>query len=362
MRPLATALVAALVLPATAAAAGAPVFAIKPVGHADLGYYRFAAVPGQDIAGRVRVVNVGDAAGTVELAAVDATTGATTGAVYATVGDHAEDVGGWIALHRREVRLAPGASAVVGFSVTVPDPARPGEHLGGLVARPVAGPASGAQGEADRSFSVDVIDQSILAVQVDLPGTARALLEARGIEAGGNPGYQTLRIALSNPGEKMIKGSGTVIVTRPGGEEVARQDFAIDTFLPRTGIDYPLVVRGDALLPADYRAEVRLRWDGDSHSSVALPFSVSRKNIEQAYGSEGVAKLPDGASGEGASPAPLIGGALLLVLALLGGMALWMRRRTRELEARLLAAAVAVPDPGGEVRVTDAREQPLIKG
>jgi hypothetical protein len=360
MRPLVAALLATLALPA-AAAAEAPVFAIKPVGHAELGYYRFSAAPGQEVTGRVRVVNVGGVAGTVELAAVDATTGATTGAVYETIGDGSRDVGAWIALRSSRVTLAPGADAVVGFSVTVPAAARAGEHLGGLVARPVAGPVGGARGKGERSFSVDVVDQSILGVQVDLPGAARQILKVRGVEAGGNPGYQTLRIALSNPGEKMVKGSGTVIVSRAGGEEVARQEFAIDTFLPRTRIDYPLVVRGDALLPADYRAEVLLRWDGDHRSSVALPFSVSRQNIEQAYGSAGVAKLPDATPGDGLPVALLAGAALLLLLAAIGGMALWMRRRTRELEARILAAAVAVPEPDGELRVSDAREQPLIK-
>lgn len=352
-------LLSAALLPAAAAqAAEPPVFALKPVGHAELGYYRFAAAPGETVTGQVRVVNAGATAGTAELAAVDAATGATTGAVYETVGSAADDVGAWLGITAGEVTLAPGASTVVPFTVTVPSDARRGQHLGGIVARPAGGATRGEDAEGERSFRVDVVDQSILAVQVDLPGPARGLLAVRGIEAGGNPGYQTLNIALSNPGEMMVKGRGTVVVTNAAGQEVKRQDFAIDTFLPRTRIDYPLVLRGDALVPDDYRARVVLRWDGGQSSTDEFAFSLSRRNIEQAYGSEGLAKLPDANEGEaGTPPVALLAGGGLLVLALgFGAMGWYLRRRTRELERRW-GGAVAVPESDDEIAMTDARRE-----
>lgn len=352
-------LLSAALVPAGAAhAAEPPVFALKPVGHAELGYYRFAAAPGESVSGQVRVVNAGSKAGTVELAAVDAATGATTGAVYETIGSEAADVGAWLRIEAREVTLAPGASTVVPFTVTVPSDARRGQHLGGIVARPADRATRGEDADGERSFRVDIVDQTILAVQVDLPGPARGLLAVRGIEAGGNPGFQTLQIALSNPGEKMVKGRGTVIVSDSAGREVKRQDFAIDTFLPRTRIDYPLVLRGDALVPDEYKARVVLRWDGGQSSSDEFSFSLSRKNIEQVYGSEGLAKLPDASRGEaGSKPVALLAGGGLLVLLLgVGAMGWYFRRRTRELERRL-GAAVAVPEPDDEIAMTDARRE-----
>ncbi|MCW2991839.1 MAG: putative protein of unknown function cell surface [Solirubrobacterales bacterium] len=347
-------LLAGLLLPAAAAqAAESPVFALKPVGHNALGYYRFAANPGERVDGQVRVVNAGSVEGTAELAVVDGTTGATTGAVYRTVGSASSDVGAWLQLSAREVTLAPGASTLVPFTVTVPSDGRRGEHLGGIVARPAASAPGKTNGTGKHSFRVDVVDQSILAVQVDLPGAARGLLKVRGVEAGGNPGYQTLQLALSNPGELMVKGRGTVEVTRAGGEVVTTQDFPIDTFLPRTRISYPLVLRGDALLPDDYRARVVLHWDGGQTSTTELPFTLTDRNIEQAYGSAGVAKLPGHQAGGSTPVALLAGGGLLVVLLGFGGMAWYFRRRTRDLERRL-GAAVVVPDPD-EVAVTDAR-------
>ncbi|MFL5845104.1 MAG: hypothetical protein ACJ762_10455 [Solirubrobacteraceae bacterium] len=357
MRHFARGLLLAAAFTSTAQAAPAPVFALKPIGHSSLGYFRFAGAPGQPISGSVRVVNAGTVAGTAELAAVDGTTGATTGAVYRTVGEASSDVGAWLALDTREVTLAPGASAVVGFTVAVPADARRGQHLGGIVARPVVAAKPAEASDAKRSFRVDIVDQSILAVQVDLPGAARSLLAVRDVRAGGNPGYQTLDITMSNPGEKMVKGSGQAIVTTASGEVVARQRFAIDTFLPRTRIVYPLVLRGEALLPGDYHTTVDLKWDGGGSSSTELPFSVSRGDIEQAYGAEGVAKLPSSGGHDDTPLALFAGVGLALILLGFGAMAVWFRRRTRELERRL-GTAVAVPEPDAEPTVTDARREP----
>ena len=357
MSPLARAAalgVALSLLPAAAQAADRPVFALKPVGHDALGYYRFASGPGREIHGRVRVVNAGPVAGTAELAVVDATTGSTTGAVYRTVGSAAADVGSWLRLDRGSVTLAPGAAAIVGFTVTVPADARRGQHLGGLVARPTTASTVAGAKEGKHSFRVDVVDQSILAVQVDLPGPARGLLALRDVKAGGNPGYQTLLLALSNPGERMVKGSGEVVVRGASGAVVKRQRFAIDTFLPRTRIDYPLVVRGEPLVPGDYRAEVHLRWQGGQESSTTLPFALTRHNIEQAYGSTGLKALRPAGGGGGVPVLPIALGGLALLLVLAG--VVWsFRRRTRELERRLAAVAAGLDAQPGEITIADAR-------
>jgi hypothetical protein len=329
------------------------VFALKPVGHQSLGYYRFHAAPGQTIHGQVRIINAGKVAGSASLSAVDATTGATTGAVYETVGGRSADVGAWLAVDSASVTLAPGASQVVGFTVTVPGDARRGQHLGGLVARPANPQANRQAGKAKHNFRVTIVDQSILAVQVDLPGVARGLLAVRGVQAGGNPGYQTLELNLSNPGEKMVKGSGVVTITSRSGAAPRRQPFTIDTFLPRTRIAYPVVMRGKALVPGDYRATVELRWDGGHSSRAEFPFTVSRHNIVQAYGSKGLAQLPGGKKSGGSSGMLLIAGAAVLLLLLaMGAMVAYFRRRTRELEARFTRDA---PPADGEVAVRDRR-------
>lgn len=354
--PLAALLAFAAPAPAPAAQ-DALSFSLEPVGPSADGYFAYDAQPGGVVKGRVLVINSGTAAGTARLDAVDATTGATTGAVYETVGGRSEDIGAWLELERDEVTLAPGASAEIAFTIRVPSDARRGEHLGGIVAAPMENTGRTGQADGRRDFRVDVVNQSILAVQVDLPGEARQLLAVRDVRTGGNPGYQTLILGLSNPGERMVRGRGSVEILGSDGATVSRQRFAIDTFLPRTRIDYPLVLRGDALVPGDYRARVALDWE-TGRERQELAFAVSRENIEQAFGSEGVARLPDaGRQGGGASLAvPLAGIVLALLLGAAGSM-LYFRRQARRLEERLLArqapppadprpAAPMAPEPG----------------
>ena len=75
-------------------AARAPTFAVDPQGaSAARGYYVFDADGGTVLKGHVRIANIGDRAGVARLDAVDAATGATTGAVYRSRTDQRWDVG-----------------------------------------------------------------------------------------------------------------------------------------------------------------------------------------------------------------------------------------------------------------------------
>lgn len=343
--------------PAQGAKTGAT-FALKAVGAGKTGYYVYESAPNSVIHGRVRVVNAGDEAGTASLDAVDAVTGATTGAVYEQSAKHKIDVGTWIALDASQVTLKPGASALVDFTVTVPSDARRGDHLGGIVAAPTETQAAAKGDNSKKSFHVNVVEQAVVAIQIGLPGAARSKLAVRGVKAGGNGGYQTLVLALSNPGELMVKGKGAVQVTDKSGKVVGSQRFNIDTFLPRTRIDYPLVVRGKALLPGSYEATVSLDWGSDQLRQ-AFPFSVSRKDIKQAFGSEGVAKLDNKGSGGGGGGLGLIIAAVALALLLgVGGSMFWFRRQTRRLEERLMARREA-DEPRFSQDRDDDRERDL---
>src|SRR3954449_6528250 len=101
-----------------AAKAKAPVFALQPLTSGP--YYVFHAHPGQTITGRVRVVNTGSVAGTARVYAVDATTGATSGASYLTDTRRRTDVGAWTRLSVGKVRLRPRQLKVVDFTMRVP--------------------------------------------------------------------------------------------------------------------------------------------------------------------------------------------------------------------------------------------------
>lgn len=346
---LAAALGGAVLAPAEARGAG-EVFALHPVQRTADGYFRLDARPGATLTRAVRVRNLGRRAGTVELSAVDATTGATTGAVYRDTGAPRRDVGGWIELARTRVSLAPGASARVDFTVRVPSGARPGQHLGGIVARPVVPTARHRAQRARRSFRVQVVEQAIVAVQADVPGAAREHISIRGARAAGNPGYQTVEIGLRNDGDRLLKGSGTLVVERLDGTPLKRQSFTVDTFVPRTAVRMPVVVRGDALRAGRYRARIRLRYGRGLETRADAVFAVSSGALRQAFGGQATRLGAAPAKQAGPPPALIAGGVLAaLLLAGLGSLAVRSRRRTAELRRRLELLE------GQPIRVEDRR-------
>lgn len=293
-------LAAVAVAPAARAAGPAQaVFALRPV-HFDTAmpatrsYFVLRARPGQTIASEVRVTNVGAAAGTALLYPVDATTGQTSGAVYESRGAARRDVGAWLRVAATSVALRPGESRIVAFELRVPAHVRPGDHLGGIVAEntDVRGATAGARaGGRVGGFRIRIRQLTIVAVQVELPGARIAELQLGSVGAGGSHGYQQLLLALRNTGTVMLKPTGTLTVTDDRRRRVAHARLRLDTFLPRTAIDYPVLVRGRVLPAGSYRAHVVLRYDGHSIGA-ERPFTIGRAQVTQVYSAPPAAAPP----------------------------------------------------------------------
>jgi hypothetical protein len=327
----------ALVLGAALAAAtcaqasagvGQAVFALHPE-HYDpklavtQSYFVVQAQPGDTITNSVRVVNMGTRAGTVLLYPVDATTGRTSGAVYLGGTKPRRDVGAWLALGARSLSLAPGKSAVVPVTLHVPATARPGDHLGGVVAENTAV----TQGSGKGSLQIRVRHLTIVGYEVQVPGTAAAVVGVTGVRAAGENGYQFVDLHLANTGGLTSKPTGTLVVTAANGKQVASETFKLDTFLPGTAIDYPVLLPKQALAPGDYRAAVTLTYGsaaigyrraaGPTQTiSRSFPFTVSSGQYRQVFPGALPLKTPQAAtsgSGGGMSPALIAGIAAALL-------------------------------------------------
>jgi hypothetical protein len=315
---------AAVAAPVSARAEG-PSFSITPTGAQP--YFVFNASPGATVQGAARVVNASGAAGNVTIAAVDATTGQTSGAVYLSPTDPKHDVGAWVTVAPSQLTLAPHQSADVSFTVRVPAGARAGQHLGGLVATPSALRSSTLTHRAGHTFRVNVREISIVAVQVNLPGPPVQKVTVTGLTAAGRPGYQTLLIGISNAGNTLVKGNGRLIVSAAGGGQVLNQAFALDTLVPQTSIQFPVYTQ--KRLPAgQYSGAVQLSYGSGHSESLTLPLTISSKQVRQTFGSH---PLATGGGGSGSStPILLIAlAAVALVAAGVGGSALVFRRRLR---------------------------------
>ena len=293
-------------------------------------YFVLDLKPGATLQSKARITNTGTASGSVALYPVDATTGQTSGVVYRSQTDPRTDVGGWMTVSASHVTLAPGKSQVVSFTVTVPTSARPGQHVGGLVAENLA-----VQGGADGNVQINIQHLSIVAVQVNLPGQQMQQLEATGIRAGGQQGYQILYLSLRNSGTQMLKPSGTLQVTDTKGRQLKQMKLTLDTVLPQTAIAYPVYVYGQALGPVHYRGVLSLAY-GDPQRTLSrtFTFEITAAAVQQVFGNRAPNSAPPLSYGPGGMPLLLLvaGGAAALLLGGFGASLLF----APGLRARLL--------------------------
>jgi hypothetical protein len=276
----AIALLALAVLPAGAQARAK--FAVDPQGASSArGYYVFHTSPGRVAEGRVRIANVGNHTGTVFLSAVDAATGATTGAVYGASPRRPVGVGAWTALSRYRVRLRPRSSTIVHYTVRVPARTAAGDHLGGIVAEDADG-ATSTRSRRGRRFRIDVRSQTIIAVEIRVPGPRRPSLGLTGLRAGGQDGRQALVLGMRNNGNTLVKGRGRLVVTDARGKRLQNARFPIDTFVAGTAIGLPIPVTRKALGPGRYHAIAELRYRGRI-TRRAFDLTISDHQVNQVF-------------------------------------------------------------------------------
>jgi hypothetical protein len=325
-------------LPASAAS-GDATFALIPQHYdpalaATQSYFVAVARPGKTFTNSVRVRNLGGRAGTVLLYAVDATTGKTSGAVYLERTKPRRGVGSWVTLGAQSVTLAPGESRVVPVSVHVPDDARPGDHLGGIVAENAALTTGGVKG----SLRINIRHLTIAAVLVQVPGPASAAVAVTAARAGGEHGYQYVYLHLENTGALMTKPTGRLTVLDSNGKTDASRAFEFDTFVPGTAIGYPVLLPHESLAPGDYRAKITLtygaaaigyrRKPGKTHTVTrTLPFTVS--GGEYAHVFSGARPLAPAVTTHAATTWPLTLWLLVGVAALAAGAVVVLAVRVR---------------------------------
>lgn len=343
------ALVALLVLVVAGTAAAQEAddsFVAEPVPGSQMapdgGYFLLDASPGEQVRQSIGLRNDDDEALELRLGAVDATTGQLGGVSYGLTDDTVERTGAWITLERSTVTLEPGASAIVAFTVTVPDDARSGTHLAGLsIAAPARGQDDAESGEGQAGASVDVQTRRVIAVQVDLPGPARPELVVGGVTAEARPDGLYLEIDIENRGGALTTADGSITV----GDDFEHA-FSVDTFVPGTSIGYPVKWTGEAV-EGEHEASVELRY-GDETVTWSGTFEVGEDTLEELGQRQVAPPAPNGDSSGSALPVTAIVGALAAVAALLFGGVYMIRRRRRSDGEQL--ADQRSPEPDESIR------------
>ena len=321
------------VLPPVAAAATAgPVFGLRAVGNPKRGYFIYAIAPGAPHAGAVIVSNTGNRTGTVKLFSADGSTGQTTGTVYLTDSKPTR-AGKWVTLSRSSVKLAPGAVARVPFHVQVPAGADPGQWVAGIVAESATS-AKTKRSTRKAGVQIRIRNQTIIAVQVNVPGPPEASFAIGGVKTGGQRGFQQVLVHFENTGNVLRKPTGSVTVMQDG-KAIEHLPFKMDTFLPQTAIDYPVLLK-KALAAGEYQTIVSLSYPtpaGVRKTITASPtLKISDENVKQVFTSAAPQQPPAGsvvADSGSSTPWALIVGVAAAVLLLLLVVWLLLRRRRR---------------------------------
>jgi hypothetical protein len=361
MRRLTVLVFAALAIaPAAQAAPKSAVFGLRAVGSNARGYFVYSLAAGRSQTGAVIVSNAGTARGTVKLFTADATTGHTTGTVYET-DKKPSRVGSWVTLSTRSLTLAPGQHKRVPFTLHVPRGQKAGEWVGGIVAETLRGVA-GTKSKQKASVQIRIRDLTIVAVQANVPGPHVVSFQIGGASTGGQRGFQQVVVHFANAGNVLLKPTGTATIFDSHGRRVQTLPFTMDTFLPKTAIDYPILLK-KALAAGDYSAAIRLSANGRTFSSKPA-FSVSKQDVKQVFTSASPTQAPPVASTEGggsSTPWALIA-AVAVLAAIVVLLALWqlLRRRTSPPQ-RLREALDDAPRPFYlEPELDDGREPETV--
>ncbi len=91
--------------------------------------------------------------------------------------------------------------------------------------------------------------------------------------------------------------------------------FNLDTFVPKTHIDFPVYIRGKALPPGRYRGKITIRYRGRSLTRT-FPFTITAAQAEQAFGTQAARATPTDSSND--APLYLLAAVSVLSLATAG--------------------------------------------
>lgn len=281
---LAAAVAAAVsIAPAQAHAARGPSFTLEPLTATnELGYFLLDAPRRGPVRAAVRVRNVGDGAGRVRVYVVDADTADESGIVYLNRLAPRREIGRWTRVDRSDLRLPPGASRVVRLAVELPTGARPGDHVGGVVAENPRTRSTARGKKGDARFDVQVRQRRAVAIHVRVPGPRAARLELRDVVAGAEEDVQEVRVAMANLGNTLVRPRGSVRVTDADGRRVLDRDVDLEPILPGDAIRYPVRISGRALGEGTYEADVRLRY-GNRFVRLRDRFSISAEDVARSF-------------------------------------------------------------------------------
>jgi hypothetical protein len=193
-------------------------FGVHPVqeGRTTLpgGHFNFALVPGQRISDGIVVVNFSSHALRFHVYGADLLTATGGGLAPSQPTATMRGVGAWIAVSAPVIMIAAHGQTTDDFTLTVPNAAAPGQHLGAVVAAADVGVT--AQGNPIEA-------RAALIAVVTVPGAAHASARLTALLGSGTGSRQFgFRISVSNTGNVLLTYVGSVMIADANGHPIAK--------------------------------------------------------------------------------------------------------------------------------------------
>jgi len=259
--------------------------------------------PGTTISRRVQIANLSASAARIAVYPDAATIAG--GSFVGDVGQTPSDLTTWITMSRHSLSLAPHARAMVTVTIQVPMTASPGNRYGVIWAEEI--------GLGKTSDGINVIEANRVGIRVYLSvgpgGPPPVNFDITSITATRTAhGQPLVRAQIRNTGGQAIDATGSLKLTDgPGGLTAGPYQETGVTLAP--GQSEPIKVVLNKQVP-----------NGPWHAQIDMTSGITHRSAEATI---------DFSPSAGTNRLYLILAALLIVLVLLAGLAVWLIRRNR---------------------------------
>jgi hypothetical protein len=227
-----------------------PQLGIQPV-DVNGSYFNLQLKPGEQRNLTVALGNFGKQPQRVLTYAADVHTLINGGFDPALAGAPASGTTTWLDYKVETLMVDAGQSVERTFTVKVPDDTGPGEYVTSLVIQN-ADPVKGTGGVA-----INQVLRQAIAVAITVPGERKPGLEIGDASYRNLPASSSLRVALTNAGNVLLKPTGELVLTDTTGKEVLRVPVVMDSVYAGTDtlFEVPLPT---PLNPGDYVVSLTL--------------------------------------------------------------------------------------------------------
>lgn len=224
---------------------------VRPIHPGPNGYFYYNTKPGSTESGQIFIINQGSQTATYEIYPTNATTSPVSGVAYLQKETNPVGVASWIHIQTTTVTLSPDKGTFINFSVTVPNSLAPGDYVGSVAAQSITPNYRYTTESNGNKLAIVVSSRVVVAIVVHIAG-----YEFRKIKLGRpyvyveNGNRQVLTLPMNNESNVLMKPYLKAEVYPRGANNpvlfISRQ---LDTFVPKTSINYPWYINPPQFLP-----------------------------------------------------------------------------------------------------------------